>query len=90
MISIEQITASNGIAAVLEEPEETQETETVNPWELPLTVVCARDADDDDDVEEDDEDFDYFSDDDDEEDFDEEFDDDLEEEELEEEEEDEA
>ena len=87
MTWIERITASNGIAAVLEEPAETEEQETVDPGELPLIVVCARgaDSDDDEDFEEDDEDFDYFYDDDDEEDFDDEFDEDLEEEEVEEE-----
>jgi hypothetical protein len=83
----ERFTASNGITAVLEEPDENEEQRTVNPGELPMIVVCARDpdSDEDDDFEEDDEDFDYFYDDDDEEDFDDEFDEDLEEEEVEEE-----
>ena len=58
MTWIENITASNGITTVQEEPEQSEEQETVNPWELPLTVVCARDPDDDEEeeFEEDDED----------------------------------
>lgn len=87
MTWIDTITANNGIRAVLAD-EAAEEIQTVNPWELPVTIVCARDPDDEeeDDLDEDDEDFDYFCDDDDDEDFDEEFDEDLEEEGLEEEE----
>ena len=89
MTWIEKIAAADGITAVFEGPAESEEQKTDKPWELPVTVVCAKDPDDDEDedTDEDEDDLDYFYDDDEEdEDFDEEFDDDIEEEDLEEEE----
>lgn len=82
MTRTDELVVSKGVTALLEEtePDEVEETERVNPWAMPLTIVCARDADDDEDFDEEEEDLDYFYDDDDDEDFDDEFDDDLEEE----------
>jgi hypothetical protein len=92
MTRMDEPVASNHITAMLEETEEeTEQTETVNPWGMPLTVVCARDADDEEeDLGDDEEDLDYFYDDDEDEDLDDDFDEDLEDDDLEEEEEEEA